>query len=257
MGSPSGSEPCRLLEWDSQFWGFRCAAVASTELRDDSQAAVDSWCRQARVTFLQYLAPAGDLQSGAVAVKNGFRLVDERLTLGKSVHAGDHRIQPGSFQLRPAQNGDIAELEAIARISHTASRYYEDPEFPRAGCDLLYATWIRRSVQGFLADAVLVTAADGHAVGYITCKRESKHANRGWIDLVGVSPAAQGRGLGTALVNGAVEWFLECGLEEVLVVTQGRNTRAQKLYKSCGFLPRHSQSWFHKWYRGAPRGIST
>jgi hypothetical protein len=41
----------------------------------------------------------------------------------------------------------------------------------------------------------------------------------------------------------------------VNVVTQGRNSKAQRLYERCGFLTRSVQLWYHRWFmpRGATR----
>jgi dTDP-4-amino-4,6-dideoxy-D-galactose acyltransferase len=248
----AGSGVCQRLEWDSDFWGFGCARVQGHKLRKGQMPAIDAWCHVHDITFLQYLAPADDPTSARHAEEGGFRLVDERVTLACRITAGNSDV-PG-VELRPGRMEDVSELEAIARISHTDSRYYSDPGFPRAGCDSLYSTWIRRSLEGAIADIVFVPVIDGEPAGYVTCKRDAQAPKKGWIGLVGVGPTARGRGVGGALVRRAIDWFREAGVEEALVVTQGRNEPAKRLYGRCGFVARDTALWYHKWFGPSAAG---
>ena len=247
----AASDICRRLEWDSEFWGFGCARVEGPQLRKDQMPAIEGWCHANNIAFLQYLAPADDTGSARAAEEGGFHLVDERVTLACRITADSPDVREPGIELRPSRMEDVSGLEAIARISHADSRYYSDPGFPRAGCDDLYSTWIRRSLEGAIADIVLVPVIDGEPAGYVTCKRDAEPAKTGWIGLVGVGPKARGRGVGGALVRRAIDWFREAGVEEALVVTQGRNEAAQRLYERCGFLARDTALWYHKWFRGS------
>jgi GNAT superfamily N-acetyltransferase len=237
-----------MLEWDSNFWGFGCAKVLGDRLQTGQLAAIDAWCGLHGIAFLQYLAPADEPASALAAQEGGFRLVDERVTLAYGIASAPLRESKAPVELQLGRAEDLLELEAIARGGHTDSRYYHDPGFPRVDCDSLYAVWIRRSLEGTLADAVFVPVVDGKAAGYVTCKRDAE-SKIGWIGLLGVSTEAQGRGVGSALVRRAIEWFQEAGMDEVHVVTQGRNDGAQRVYRRCGFLPHDTGLWFHKWYR--------
>jgi GNAT superfamily N-acetyltransferase len=91
-----------------------------------------------------------------------------------------------------------------------------------------------------------VAELDGVPVGYISCHLNESRACR--IGLVGVSAQARGQDVGKTLVFSALDWFLTQGAQEVLVVTQGRNYAAQRLYQCCGFLTQTVQLWYHKWY---------
>jgi ribosomal protein S18 acetylase RimI-like enzyme len=57
-------------------------------------------------------------------------------------------------------------------------------------------------------------------------------------------------GIGTLVVRAAQEYFHRKGVEEVSVVTQGRNIGAQRLYQKCGFLTGSVGYWFHRWFPG-------
>jgi ribosomal protein S18 acetylase RimI-like enzyme len=236
---------CRRLEWDSDFWGFGCARVEGHKLSEGQIPAIDAWCQSNDITFLQYLAPATDRASAKAAEDGGFHQVDERITLACRIAERRSEVSDPAIEIRPGRIDDLGELDAIARAGHTDSRYYHDPGFPRPRCDDLYSTWIKRSLEGAIADIVFVPVVEGKAAGYVTCKVEAK---QGSIGLVGVGPKARGRGVGGAMVRRALDWFGEQGAEEVLVVTQGRNQAAQRLYERCGFLTRDTGLWYHKWF---------
>lgn len=200
--------------------------------------AVDRWARDHDVACL-YVLGRDDPGAAVEAEEAGFRLMDVRMELGRPA-AGDE-----SSSLRPATADDVEPLRELARANHRITRFYADPNFPDERCDELYATWISRSIEGW-ADAVLVADVDGRPAGYVSC-----HALEwGWgsIGLIGVGPDARGRGLGRELVNGAVGWARERGLERVTVVTQGRNVPALRTFEGCGFRTDEVGLSFHKWY---------
>lgn len=200
--------------------------------------AVDAWARDNDVACV-YLLARDDPGAAVRAEDAGFRLVDVRIELGRPA-AGDERSS-----LRPARDDDLPVLRELARANHRITRFYADPNFPDERCDDLYGTWISRSFEGW-ADAVLVAELEGRPAGYVSC-----HALEwGWgsIGLIGVAPDAQGRGLGRALVEGAVVWSRERGLERVMVVTQARNVPALRTFEGCGFRTDDVGLWFHRWY---------
>jgi dTDP-4-amino-4,6-dideoxy-D-galactose acyltransferase len=229
--------PCELLEWDSAFFAVRIARVAEAG-GDFSCDAVEAWCREHGVDCLYYLADAAIEDPALVA--RGFVPVDVRLTLEMPLDAG---LDRAAESVRPARAEDLPALREIAAISHSASRFFADPRF-RTRAPALYETWIEKSLQG-MADAVLV-ADTGAPVGYITCNRHDD--GTGQIGLFAVAASAQGRGLGGALVRGALSWLGRGGCHTARVVAQGGNTRAVAAYERSGFRPLRSQRWYHRWF---------
>lgn len=235
---------CRLLDWDSAFFGRRIASAGEQSLgREEMESALE-WCRARSIDCLYLLVSAEDVATLRLAAAHAFQLVDIRVTyemkLGR-VDANAGRAQA----IRLAHESDIPELRTIAALSHTDSRFYADGRFDRARCDELYATWIEKSCRGW-ADAVFVAEHEGSPAGYLSC--HARASGRGEIGLVGIAPRAQGRGLGRELVGFALHWFAERGLEHVSVVTQGRNVAAQRLYQSAGFRTAVVQLWHHRWF---------
>jgi ribosomal protein S18 acetylase RimI-like enzyme len=61
--------------------------------------------------------------------------------------------------------------------------------------------------------------------------------NDGYVQRLAVAPAAQGHGLGAALVGDGLAWLAEHGARQAFVNTQTVNDRAYALYRRCGFEP--------------------
>jgi ribosomal protein S18 acetylase RimI-like enzyme len=109
----------------------------------------------------------------------------------------------------------------------------------------MYRTWIRKSCQGY-ADKVLVTECNEQLSGFVTCHHQER--TRGNIGLLGVSADQRGQRAGECLVKAALQWFVEQGVTDVSVVTQGRNLKAQRFYERLGFVTQSIQLWYHKWF---------
>ena len=218
-----------LLDWDSEFWGVRVARV------EDADA--DDWARANAVDVAYLLVDGSDAAAAQRAEQRGFRVMDVRVELEVSPVRSEQPV-------RKHREADIELLRAIARTSHEDTRFYADPGFPRERCGALYDTWIRRSCEGW-ADVVLVADREGRPAGYVAMHRRG---GSGSIGLIGVDAAARGRGVGEALVRGALDWCAREGLERCSVVTQGRNVAAQRLFQRCGFRTSSVALWFHKWF---------
>ncbi|MBN1810219.1 MAG: GNAT family N-acetyltransferase [Anaerolineae bacterium] len=238
------TDPCEFLEWDSDFFGHRIARVVGHRLDQRRVEAILEWCRARSIECLYFLADSDDRETVELAEDHGFRLVDVRVVLECRLD-GRHTPQrqgSDSVRVRSVCPDDIPVLQSIARTSYLGSRFYFDPHFSVASCEALYETWIVRSCEGS-ADVVLVAEADGQPVGYVSCYLSGD----GQIGLVGVADWVRRRGVGRALVDGALRWFAERGVDTVSVATQGRNVAAQRLYQGCGFSTRSLQLWYHKW----------
>lgn len=240
-----GADVCRLLDWDSQFFGRRIARVAAHRLDQDLADVVVAWAKRHAVDCLYFLADADDAETLRLAQHHGFHQVDVRVTFERPIDAAPlPATAVMDLVVRSATAADRPVLGALARISHRDTRFYYDPRFPRSQCDALYETWIDKSLAGS-ADAVLVIDHAGTAQGYLSCHIDDSQT--GSIGLFAVGTALQGRGAGRALLSEALRWFAEHGRRRVSVVTQERNARARRLYEAAGFKRQTAQVWYHRW----------
>ncbi len=239
MTQPSGLG--ELLDWDSKFFGLRIGRLNAEELTPEAWAEAVDWMDRESLDCLYFLADPNAASSADLAHEVGLRFVDIRVTFERRLPGEAVAMPAGIRCFTPA---DVEPLAEIAAVSHRDSRFYFDPRFDRGRCDDLYRTWVENSCAGY-ADEVLVAEVDGRPVGYLTC-----HANddgSGQIGLVAVGESAQGRGLGQALVQGHLSWCQQKGKERAVVVTQGRNVPAMRLYEKSGYRTRSVRLWYHYW----------
>jgi GNAT superfamily N-acetyltransferase len=246
---PEPEAPWRILEWDSEFFGFRIARAFAAPSAAAVVRAVEE-CARHGVRCLYYLAEAGDVATIRVLQQQGFDFADVRLTLMHlSPGAGQPLEIPG---IRGVRAEDLPALERVARVSHHDTRFYADARFPRDRCDALYATWIAKSCNQELADVVFIAeTAAGEVGGYITCSMIRPDC--GQIGLLAVAPEARGAGAGRRLIHQALRWAQSRGAASVITVTQGRNLSAVRAYERCGFVAERMQLWYHRWFEAGPR----
>ena len=84
-------------------------------------------------------------------------------------------------------------------------------------------------------DGVFVAVdSAGTVVGYVTT-RLGRESGIGWIPNLAVDPAHQGHGLGRALLEHAVSFFRESGMQVAKIETLEQNPIGRQLYPSLGF----------------------
>jgi len=142
--------------------------------------------------------------------------------------------------VRLAQVADRAACLDTARKTFTYDRFHADARVPNDLADRLKETWVANALDG-RADAVLVVEDDGVVAGFVTCMVNGDAAV---IDLIGVAPGHQGRGLGKALVQGALDHY--AGRKKVMRVgTQDTNENSLSLYEGQGFRRKDFQVTYH------------
>jgi dTDP-4-amino-4,6-dideoxy-D-galactose acyltransferase len=240
---------CQHLEWDSTFFGKRIARVAGDRLTEQSADRLKQECVANGIDCVYLLADAADAQTIRVAERIGFDLIDIRVTLERRAGRPAELPPLPHHSIRLFGRDDIPALRALARTAHHDSRFYHDRHFLHERCDELFDQWMLGCCTGD-ADAVLVAERDNAVCGYTSC--HVRPEGYGQLGLVAVSASEQGVGIGARLVNAAVDWFhQQPGVPRVVVVTQGRNVPAQRLYQRCGFVTASVQLWYHGWFLDA------
>jgi GNAT superfamily N-acetyltransferase len=159
---------------------------------------------------------------------------------------GDFHLKYGekdslpSGYIKKATERDIPMLKRMSRSLFPESRFYSDPFFSKDEADGLYQTWIENSVKGEAADTVFCIPRKG----FITCRKSGRRS--GQIVVIGITRAFRGKGLGTALVKEAMQWFADRKIAEVTVRTQLKNLSALSFYLRLGFLPKEYDLVFGK-----------
>ncbi|KAA1421490.1 mycothiol synthase [Nocardioides humilatus] len=97
------------------------------------------------------------------------------------------------------------------------------------------------------AGLLLAVDADGAVLGFHWTKRHD--ADHGEVYVLGVAPAAHGRGLGKALTIAGLRHLAERRIAEVLLFVESDNEPAVRLYSGLGFT--HSTADTHVQYERA------
>lgn len=148
-------------------------------------------------------------------------------------------------QLNDGHQVPLKRLYEMAYIAGEYSRFNRDPQFSREQFQDLYRIWVDKSVDGSIADHVLVAFTDsGDPAGMVTIKKE-KNSFR--IGLLAVLPEFQGRGIGKDLVRKAFEFGKEAKVEGIYVATQAENKSACNFYHSLGFVISARTHIYHYW----------
>ena len=240
--------PCRVLPWDSEFFGARIACVTQSRLTGPEMAQVLDWCSECEVTCLYFLADINDAPTTLLAESRGFNLVDVRVILetclqGEAVIRG----KGASCQaVRVASPDDINAAMYIAGHLSWQSRFHFDPRFSREAAHTIYSRWVKWNSERE-GGRVFVVDSDNEVAGFLCCR--TTPGATGYVELIGIAPEAQKRKLALRLVEHACKWFVECGAKRAEVVTQARNIAGQRLYQTCGFRTSEVGLWFHKWFK--------
>ena len=99
--------------------------------------------------------------------------------------------------------------------------------YPNDSCD--YAAYIDNSDK-----TVFFAYSDKECIGQIVLKRDwNRYA---FIEDICVAKSARGQGVGTGLIQKAIEWAKNSDLNGLALETQDNNLLACRFYAKCGFV---------------------
>ena len=138
----------------------------------------------------------------------------------------------------------VDELDKLAIQGGLYSRFKIDPHFKQEQFERLYKLWMENSINKKIADDILIIRKNDAITGMVTVGKKNE---KGIIGLIAVDSKERGKGLGTLLIDAAKSWFVAQGCQIAIVVTQGRNKAACKLYEKCGFHVSKIENYYHFW----------
>lgn len=208
------------MEWDTKFFGRAIGEM----LLSPGEKVTQNFISSLDYDYLITRVDASNLKLIQSLEQLGFITEDWSYIFHKKI-TGFER----ATGVRPAREDDLPVVKEYCRGLFVNSRFYKSPYVTIEEADRLHETWIE-NLWHHQADAVLVFELDGYPSGFIGLKGE-------FIQLTGVNPRHQKRGIGRSLVHGALNWFLEHGVTVAKVKTQVNNLPAVSLYVNAGFSP--------------------
>jgi dTDP-4-amino-4,6-dideoxy-D-galactose acyltransferase len=234
----------KLLEFDTKLFGFSVAKILPTHLSlAELQNTINELQKQ-NVRLVYWPSDSIDEISQQAAKKlNGF-LSSEQITYLIDLK----KISPPPLvapEIKTYQGKNAnTELEQLALQAGTYSRFNLDPNLPQELFIKLYHEWIENSVNGSIADRVIVAQHNNEIIGMVTLGEKN---DRGDIGLLAVNSNFRGKKIGTKLVHAAQAHFIERGFSHAQVVTQKANIPASLLYEKCGFHQEKIENFYHFW----------
>lgn len=172
--------------------------------------------------------------------------IDSGNVNGRSFAQRHSFIGHGEWAIYFIAPDQLAALPA-AEAEPWAARWAEslvalhDSLFPRSNYTLAYMLAERDR------GATLLTLADGDRLAGYFFGRAEAESGEAYVDLVGVAPEYQGRGLGRRLMlAGLAELRRLPGLRQVNLTVAANNTTAMRLYDSLGFVKEREMSAFRR-----------
>ncbi len=234
-----------ILTWDSDFFGFTVARVFVSGLQDAKELMQKVRELHARVTYI--VLTDWNRSTDAILVDAGAELVDRKTTYCKKI--------PGQFigkvdcQMNIGELDEGKELPGLVQLAYesgTYSRFLKDSTFGRGSYEKLYGEWLKRSVSREIADKIWIAASGIALAGFVTAKKDDVK-KKGQIGLIAVSGDHRGKKVGQALISACESWYMQHGLREARVVTQGSNESACRFYESCRYEVEKVEYYYHLW----------
>jgi ribosomal protein S18 acetylase RimI-like enzyme len=150
--------------------------------------------------------------------------------------------------IRPAQLADarnVAELH-VATWRRAYRGIFPDEYLDSLSIDTREAEWRACLEQKTSELWVALDGPAGELAGWVSfgkCRDPDKPASTGEVWAIYVAPAHWSRGVGRALWSAAQRRLIELGFSEVTLWCLVGNERAERFYRSAGFVPTRSNKF--------------
>lgn len=180
----------------------------------------------------------------------GFYVVDTQITFDRSNNVYNRASLSSKIVVDKIKDEHICEVLAIAASCFKYSRFHLDPLISQKIANRVMHDWTLNCISKKRGDDVYVALNDNVPVGFLTSQRvEAGDGFVGILDLIGVSCAYQGKGIGARLVKRFIEDYGKtCNI--LRVGTQGANIPALQLYNKMKFSIVKTQYVLHKHVNG-------
>jgi dTDP-4-amino-4,6-dideoxy-D-galactose acyltransferase len=238
-------EDFKLLEWDSQFFGYKVAAIKADALDLPVLKNILVQLREKDFKLAYcYVAPEDKKSRESISQVSAL-LADEKITY--TIKISDEASFPVSEYVVPYDlNFTSDKIVTLALDSGLYSRFKIDPDFQNNEFERLYTEWIKKSVNKLVSNEVLIYREDQDILGFITLAFKN---NAGSIGLIAVDENQRGKSIGKKLIGSALLYFKENKVTEVDVVTQKANKIACRFYETCGFKIKSIVNIYHLWIK--------
>ncbi len=233
--------PFEILQWDSEFFGFKVAKLGDSFCAERLQDTIlEMRAKSVKVAYC--FVPPDDLIRKEALKKAGGMLVDQKVKYCVETTSRFETSCANVFifgESKPTQ----AMIE-IALQTSELSRFRIDENFGNNACNRLYRQWITNAVEGKFDDEVFVFKLNDEILGLVTLKLSTNAAK---VGLLGVAKNVRGKKVGEALLKTAVCFAKQNKIETLEASTQEANIAACKFYEKNGLNPSERVNIYHLW----------
>lgn len=153
--------------------------------------------------------------------------------------------------IEEANEGDKDSIESLSQLNHYDNRFLKDERFNSKKIKALFGNIASDSLAK-AGHKVWVFREKGQVLGFITviinkAMSEAMGVQLASLDYIAVGAEAQGKNIGTALNDFALNALKEAGVEYVSVKTLANNYPAQKILVKSGFFMSSQNMILHLW----------
>ncbi|WP_455587570.1 GNAT family N-acetyltransferase [Bacteroides sp.] len=234
-------------DWDSNFLHLKTGIInipMDVFVTNDMLSEIKKKAKEQSysVLYLKLLNDSKIDESVLETFNDNISWVDRKMTYTKTIHSSTPSSCSSIKSFNSTEIPD--ELYYLATESGKHSRFKNDTHFPKGTFELLYKTWIERSVNREIADDVLVHYENNRINGFLTYKINEASCT---IGLVAISPNHQKQGIGSKLINCLEQKSLIQGIYTLEVATQSENTQACAFYEKNEFQISDITNIYHLW----------
>ncbi len=237
------NESIKILDWDTKTFGYQVASIQISAKNIKEADNLILKLKQDNIKLAYWFIDPEDNDTIAEALKNGGKLVDQKIKYGRILNPEDKFIKPE--EVKDYYKTEISEkLNSLAIQSSIYSRFKLDKNFKNEEYLSLYSLWIKNSVKKEIANDVMVFLEEEEELGLVTLRYE---ANNSAIGLLAVDENARGKSVGKKLIQAVFSKTKEKGISEVIVNTQKANKVACGFYEAQGFKLKNITNVYHLW----------
>lgn len=208
---------------------------------DAGDAAAVAEHKKGRSGFYFTKVDTENVAATKTLLREGFFVADVNVTFAVApkdiVRASIPAVDVGALP-----SSKIEEALTVAHDSFKYTRFHLDPLVSKATADLIKKEWVRNYAEKKRGDYLFVGTMGGGVVGFLAALK-GHDGEQAIIDLVGVHPDAQRKGVGRAMISRFAEHYANA--KELVVGTQVANVPSVRLYESMGFRFKSSTYVLH------------
>lgn len=227
-----------ILDWDSDFFSMKIASIFMEKWDKEFLDSCLQQYQRDKYNLLYLFLKEGILLPKDYLCHYTCNLVDKKRTYIFKKNAKGALSPYVSLY-----SGPPSVLYDLAIQSGISSRYNVDPDFSKTDFENLYKVWVNNSINGQMADYVLVYTVQQQIAGFLTLKKKETCMS---IGLIASDYAYRRLGIGTALIETA-KHYAYIDNKPIEVVTQADNIPACSFYEKNGFEIKSQSTVYHIW----------